>query len=51
MQAQFVSAIKTAISTASAPLLLEAGLELATKVKGLFRNNCYSLFDVANRKY
>uniref|UniRef100_A0ACD6A9T3 Uncharacterized protein n=1 Tax=Avena sativa TaxID=4498 RepID=A0ACD6A9T3_AVESA len=31
-QAQFVSAIKTAISTASGPLLLEAGLELATKV-------------------
>ncbi|CAM0910461.1 unnamed protein product [Alopecurus aequalis] len=31
-QAQFVSAIKTAISTASSPLLLEAGLELATKV-------------------
>ncbi|KAM0887196.1 hypothetical protein ACQ4PT_029205 [Festuca glaucescens] len=31
-QAQFVSAIKMAISTASGPLLLEAGLELATKV-------------------
>ncbi|KAM0896259.1 hypothetical protein ACQ4PT_023313 [Festuca glaucescens] len=31
-QAQFVSAIKTAITTASGPLLLEAGLELATKV-------------------
>lgn len=32
MQAQLVSAVRTAISTASSPLLLEAGLELATKV-------------------
>lgn len=32
MQAQLVSAVRTAISTASGPLLLEAGLELATKV-------------------
>ncbi|KAF2926975.1 hypothetical protein DAI22_06g168100 [Oryza sativa Japonica Group] len=31
-QAQLVSAVRTAISTASSPLLLEAGLELATKV-------------------
>ncbi|VAI89013.1 unnamed protein product [Triticum turgidum subsp. durum] len=31
-QAQLVSAVKTAISTTSGPLLLEAGLELATKV-------------------
>ncbi|KAG8094444.1 hypothetical protein GUJ93_ZPchr0012g20299, partial [Zizania palustris] len=31
-QAQLVSAVRTAISTASGPLLLEAGLELATKV-------------------
>ncbi|CAN6221242.1 unnamed protein product [Urochloa humidicola] len=31
-QAQLVSAVRTAISTASGPLLLEAGLELATRV-------------------
>ncbi|XP_052159222.1 protein SWEETIE isoform X2 [Oryza glaberrima] len=31
-QAQLVSAVRTAISTASSPLLLEAGLELVTKV-------------------
>ncbi|OEL32096.1 hypothetical protein BAE44_0006885 [Dichanthelium oligosanthes] len=31
-QAQFVSAVRTAINTASGPLLLEAGLELATRV-------------------
>uniref|UniRef100_J3MEI1 Uncharacterized protein n=1 Tax=Oryza brachyantha TaxID=4533 RepID=J3MEI1_ORYBR len=31
-QAQLVSAVRTAISNASSPLLLEAGLELATKV-------------------
>ncbi|KAK3132983.1 hypothetical protein QOZ80_6AG0530430 [Eleusine coracana subsp. coracana] len=32
LQAQLVSAVRTAISTASGPLLLEAGLELATRV-------------------
>jgi hypothetical protein len=32
MQAQLVSAVRMAISTASGPLLLEAGLELATRV-------------------
>ncbi|CAL5053041.1 unnamed protein product [Urochloa decumbens] len=31
-QAQLVSAVRTAISTTSGPLLLEAGLELATRV-------------------
>ncbi|KAJ4781926.1 HEAT repeat-containing protein [Rhynchospora pubera] len=31
-QAQLVSAVRSAISTASAPLLLDAGLELATKI-------------------
>ncbi|KAL6876470.1 hypothetical protein ACP4OV_013042 [Aristida adscensionis] len=31
-QAQLVSAVRTAINTASGPLLLEAGLELATRV-------------------
>ncbi|KAL6603995.1 hypothetical protein ACP70R_044356 [Stipagrostis hirtigluma subsp. patula] len=31
-QAQLVSAVRTAISTVSGPLLLEAGLELATRV-------------------
>lgn len=33
MQAQLVSAVRSAISTASGPLLLDAGLELATKVQ------------------
>lgn len=32
VQAQLVSAVRSAISTSSGPLLLEAGLELATKV-------------------
>lgn len=32
MQAQLVSAVRSAISTASGPLLLDAGLELAKKV-------------------
>jgi len=32
VQAQLVSAVRTAINTASDPLLLEAGLELATRV-------------------
>jgi hypothetical protein len=32
VQAQLVSAVRMAISTASGPLLLEAGLELATRV-------------------
>lgn len=32
MQAQLVSAVRSAISTSSGPLLLEAGLQLATKV-------------------
>lgn len=42
MQAQLVSAVKTAISTTSGPLLLEAGLELATKVKALSLNKSCS---------
>jgi len=33
IQAQLVSAVRTALDTSSGPVLLEAGLQLATKVQ------------------
>jgi len=32
LQAQLVSAVRTALGTSSGPILLEAGLQLASKV-------------------